>query len=130
MDSIGGDSIVDKEEKNKNDAPEDQFKREIGEKSRLQLNGSDKGSSIQLSILLKRSCQERLADPTWGSQQSTCIKDKMTTTANFMCSVSTTPSVSKSRIQMVTVLANLNPGYDDSGPDESLSLKETVASPY
>ncbi len=31
---------------------------------------------------------------------------------------------------MVTVLANLNAGYDDSGPDEPFSLKETMASPY
>ncbi len=31
---------------------------------------------------------------------------------------------------MVTVLANLNARYDDSGPDEPLSFKKTIASPY
>ncbi len=47
-----------------------------------------------------------------------------------MCSVPTTPSVPKFHIHMVTVLANLNAGYVDSGPDEPLSLKEAMASPY
>ncbi len=31
---------------------------------------------------------------------------------------------------MVTVLANLYVGYDDSGPDKPLFLKEAMASPY
>ena len=31
---------------------------------------------------------------------------------------------------MVTVLANLNAGYDDCGPDELLSLRKTMVSPY
>ena len=31
---------------------------------------------------------------------------------------------------MVKVLANLNVKYDDSGPDEPLSLKEAMASSY
>ncbi len=31
---------------------------------------------------------------------------------------------------MVTVLVNLNAGYDDSGPDEPVSLKEAMTSPY
>lgn len=31
---------------------------------------------------------------------------------------------------MVTVLANLNAESDDSNPDESLSLKVAMASPY
>ena len=31
---------------------------------------------------------------------------------------------------MVTVLANLSAGYDDSGSDEPLSLQEAMTSPY
>ena len=42
------------------------------------------------------------------SRQFTCIKDKMTMSANVIFSVPTTPSVFKSLILIVTVLANLN----------------------
>ncbi len=47
-----------------------------------------------------------------------------------MYPVSTTPSVSKFHIHMVTVLANLKPGYDDSGLDEPLFLKAAIVSSY
>ena len=40
------------------------------------------------------------------------------------------PFFPKSYIHMVIVLANLNTSYDDSGPDERLSLKEALRSPY
>lgn len=33
-------------------------------------------------------------------------------------------------MHMVMVLANLSTGYDNSGPDELFSLRETIASPY
>ncbi len=118
-------------EENNNDIPNDHRRRETEEKSHLQLNRRDTDSCIQLSdIVPKRSCQERLADPTPCSRQSTRIKDKTTASANVICPVPTTPSVSKSHIYMVTVLANLHAGYDDSGPDKPLSLKKAMASPY
>ncbi len=121
----------DEKEENNNDTSDNQVRREIEERSHLQLNRRDSKSSIQLSdIVPERSRQERLADPTPGSRQSTRIKDKTTTSANVICSASTTPSVSKSHIHIVTVLANLKAGYDDSGPDEPLSLKESMAPPY
>ena len=47
-----------------------------------------------------------------------------------MRSISTSTSVPKSHIYMVTVLANLNAKCDDSGPDELLSIKDARASPY
>ena len=125
------DSLKDEEEKNNNDTPDNQLRREIDEKSQLQLNRRDRDSSIQLSnIVPKRSRQKRLADPTSGSRQSTRIKDKTTTSANVICSASTTLSVSKSHIYMVTVLVNLNAGYDDFGPDEPFSFKEAMESHY
>ncbi len=125
------DSVRDEEEENNNNTPDDQPKSEIKEWSHLQLNRRDRDSSIQLSdIVPKGSRQERLVDLTPGSQKFTCIKDETTTSANVMCLASTTPSVSKSHIHTVTVLANLNAGYDDSGPDEPLSLKEAMALPY
>ena len=121
----------DEEEKINNDTPDDQLRRKTEEKSYIQLNMGDRDSSIQLSdIVLKRSSQEQLANLTSCSQQSIRIKNKMTMSANVMCSVSTSRSISKSHIHMVTVLANLNAVYDDSGPDELLSLKEAIASPY
>ncbi len=89
----------DEEEENSNDTLDDRLRGETEERSHLQLNRGNRYSSILLlDIVPKRSRQERLADPTPGSGQSTRIKDKTTTSANLMCSASTTPSVSKSHI--------------------------------
>ena len=101
------------------------------EESRLQFNRGDRDSSIQFSDATpKRSRQNRLTKPTPGTRQSTCSKDKTPESANVIRSISNSSSVPKSHIHMVTVLANLNAGCDDSGPDEPLSLKEARASPY
>ena len=59
------DSVGDKEEENNNDPLDVQLRREIEERSNLQLNKRNRDSSIQLSdIVLMRSRQERLADLT------------------------------------------------------------------
>ena len=101
------------------------------EESRLQLNRGDRDSGIQPSDATpKRSRQDRLTEPTPGTRQSARIKDKIPASANVMRSISASSLVRKSHIYMVTVLANLNAGCDDSGPDESLSLRETMASSY
>lgn len=42
----------------------------------------------------------------------------------------TAARVPKSHIHMVTVLANLSAGYDDSGPDEPLTFKQAMTSTY
>lgn len=47
-----------------------------------------------------------------------------------MRSVSATSLVSKSHIHMVIVLANLNVGYDNFGPDERLIIKKAMATTY
>ncbi len=125
------DSGGDKRIENNNDIPDDQLRRETEEKSHLQFNKRDRDSSIQPSdIVTKQYCQGQVADPTPDSRQYTCIKDKTTTSVNLMCSVSTTPSVFKSHIHIVTVLANLNARYDDSGSDEPLFLEEAIVSPH
>ncbi len=50
----------DEEKKNNNDTPDDQLRREIEERSHLQLNRRDRDLSIQLSdIVPKRSRQEQ-----------------------------------------------------------------------
>ncbi len=125
------DSVGDEEEKNNNDTPDNQLRKEIEKRSHLQLNKRDRDSSIQLSdIFHKRSRQERLTNPNPRSRQSTRIKDKTTKSANFVCSASTTPSASKSFIDMVKVLTNLNAGYDYYGLDEPFFFKEAIASLY
>lgn len=97
----------------------------------LAVEWGDRDSSIKpLDVAPKRTRQDRLANPTSGTQKSACPKDKTPTSGNIMHSVSATPSVPKSPVQMVTVLANISAGYDNSGPDEPLSLKEVIASPY
>ncbi len=61
-------SVGDEEEENYNDTPDDQLRREIEEKSYLQLNSRDRDPSIELSdIVPERSRQEQLADPNPGS---------------------------------------------------------------
>ncbi len=58
------DSEGNEEEKNNNDTPNDQPRKEMEKRSYLQLNKKDRDSSIQISdIVLKRSCQEQLANP-------------------------------------------------------------------
>ena len=47
-----------------------------------------------------------------------------------MRSISTTSSISKSHIFMVTVLANLNAKYYNSSLDEPLIIKKAMAIPY
>ena len=54
----------------------------------------------------------------------------MPTSVNVMRSVFAIPSIPKSYIHMVTIFANLNAGYNDSGPDEPLSLKKAMITPY
>ena len=79
---------------------------------------------------LKRSRQERLADPTPGSYQSSLIKVKVFTSANIIRPMIEIQSIQKSEFNMVTVLANLNARSDDSGPNEPLILKKANASHY
>ena len=126
------DSVGDEEHYEEDDAtPEDQLRRETEEWSRLQLNRGDRDSGIQPSDATpKRSRQDRLAEPTPGTRQSARIKEKTPTSANVMRSISATSSIPKSHIHMVTVLANLNAGYDNSGPDKPLTIKEAMATPY
>ena len=47
-----------------------------------------------------------------------------------MCSISAFPSIPKFYILIVTVLANFNAYYNDSGPDKLFSLKEVMRSPH
>lgn len=111
--------------------PEDQLRRETEAWSCLQLNRGNGDLSIQpQDVAPKRSRQERLINPTPGTRQSTRIKDKAPTSAYVMRPVSNTQPIPKSNIHMVTILANLIAGYDDSGPDEPLTLKQAIASPY
>lgn len=91
----------------------------------------DRDSSIKpLHVAPKRTCQDCLANLTSGTQSPACLKDKTPTSGNIMHSVSATPSVLKSPIQMVTILANISAGYNNFGPDEPFSLIEIIASPY
>ncbi len=63
------DSLGDEEEENKNDTPDDQFRREIEKRSHLLLNRRGRDLGIQLSnIILKRSRQDQLANLTPGSR--------------------------------------------------------------
>lgn len=111
--------------------PEDQLRQETEEWSRLQLNRGDGDLSIQpQDVAPKKSRQERLIDLTPGTRQSARIKDKAPTSANVMRLISITQPVPKSHIHIVTVLANVSARYDDSGPDEPLTLKQAMASPY
>lgn len=112
------------------------------EESHLQLNRGDSDFSIQppatLAFLVTsapditstRSRQNCLTDPTPGIQQSTCLNNQPSTSANIIRSVSVTSLVPKSHIHMIAILANLYARYDDLGPDKPLSLKETMTSPY
>ena len=122
----------DKEYHEENDAtPKDQLREETKEWSYLQLNRGDRDLGIQLlDTALKRSHQDRLINPTLGTQQSAHKKDTTPTSANVMRSVSATPSVLKFHIYMIMVLADLSARCDDSGPDEPLSIKQAMSSPY
>ena len=116
---------------NLDDSPNDQLQRETEEWSHLQLNRGDEEENIQPQVTSKRSREERLADPTPGTRRSTRIQNNTPASANIMCPVPTlTRNTPKSHIHMVTVLANLAAGSDDSGPDEPLTLKEAMVSPY
>ena len=95
------------------------------------MNRGDRDSGIQSSDATpKRSCQDRLTKPTLGTRRSACIKDKTPASANVICLISASSLVRKLYIHIVSVLANLNAECDDSGPDELLSLREAMASPY
>lgn len=50
--------------------------------------------------------------------------------ANVMPSVSAITLIQKFYIPIVTTLANLSAGYDNSGLDNPLSLKKAITSPY
>ena len=100
-----------------------QLKKETKEESRLQLNRGDRDSDIQLSdATLKKSRQDRLAKSTPGTRQSAYIKNKTPSSANVIHLISASLLVLKSHIYIVTVLANLNTGCNDSDPDEPLFL--------
>ena len=126
------DSVGDKKHYKENDiTPEDQLRRETEEWLCLQFNRRDRDLNIQPpDAAPKRSRQDYFGNLILGTGHSTRIKGKMPTLANVIHSVSATPSVPKSHIYMVMVLANLSVRYDDSGPDESLSLRKAIASPY
>ncbi len=81
-------------------------------------------------VHLKRSRQERLADSTPGFYQSSLIKVQIFKFANIIRPMIKIQSTQKSHINMVTLLANLNAGSDDFGPDEPLTLKKANASHY
>ena len=100
------------------------------EESYLQLNKGDRDSGIQLSdATRKQSRQDYLTKPTLNIWQSAWLKNKTRPSANIICLISASFSVSKSFIHMVTVLVNLNAGYGDSCSDKLLSLKEVIKSP-
>lgn len=95
------------------------------------MNRKDRDLGIQLlNNVPKRSCQDRLADPTPSTWQSAFIKDKTSTSANVMYFVSAIPLLSKSHINMVTVLANLSAECDNSYSDEPFSIKQAISLPY
>ncbi len=92
------------------------------------MNRKDRDSRIQLlNILLKWSLQQKWADFIPDSWQSIRIKGKSCKSATVIWSVSTTPFVFQSYIQIVTVWANLNLGYNYFGLNEPLLLKEALA---
>ena len=66
----------------------------------------------------------------WHLTVSSAEKQNPTISKYHAFNFPASPSVPKFHIYMVTVLANLNVGCDDSGPDEPLSLKATIRSPY
>ncbi len=95
------------------------------------MNKRHKDSSIQPSDATpKRSCLNPLAKPIPGTWQSAHIKDKTPASINVIRSISSSPSIPKSHIHIVTVLANLNIGCDNSGPDQPLPLKKAMISLY
>lgn len=58
------------------------------------------------------------------------LKKKTLILANIICFISAISSIPKSHIYIVTIFANLNIEYDNSGLDESLSIKEVLAILY
>ncbi len=117
-------------EKN-NDTLEDQLIREREEWSSLQLNRADRDLSIQPpNVFFKRSRQDCLANPTSGSKHPARIKDKISTSANVICSVSNTTLVFNFYIHLDIVLISLSTGCDDSGPNKPPSLKGAGVSHY
>lgn len=97
----------------------------------LQLNRWNKDLDIQTSnAASKKSRQDCLVNPTFGTLQSANIKDKIFASANVIFLVFATLSVSKSYMHMVTVLANLSARCDDSSPDGPIFLKEARTLPY
>lgn len=102
--------------------PNDQLRREMEEKSRLRLNeGDENDTGIQSedeAPVPRRSLRiQELSQPRSAS-------------ANIMRSTAASHFIPKSHVHMVTVLANLSAGYDDSGSDQPLTLKEAMASAY
>lgn len=89
----------------------------------LQLNRGNRNFGIAslADASPKRSWQACLNKPTPGNQQSAHIKNKTSARANVMCSISNSPSIPKSPIYIITILANLNARCDDSGLNEPLS---------
>lgn len=97
----------------------------------MQLNRGDIESIIQpLDITSRKSCQNHFTNPIPGIQQSGYIKNKIFTTANIIHLVPATFWVSKSHIYIVTVLANLNIGYNNFYLDEPLTIKKAMAILY
>ncbi len=123
------DSLEDEEKKNNNDTPDDQLGEETEDRSHLQLNRGDRDSSIQPSdIVPKQSFKNDKLISLLAFENRLVSKIKRlrqpTSFARFLL-LHQFPNL----IHIITVLANLHAGYDDSGLDEPLSLKETMGSP-
>lgn len=121
----------EKKEEEEDNTSKDQLSREIEKWSLLQLNNRDRELVIQLSDTVpQKSGQDHFTHSALGIWQSAYINDKTSISTNVMSSVSNTSLVSKSQTDMVTVWANPNSVYDDSGPDELLSIIKPIISHY